>query len=95
MFNPLFASSFEGAEIIFFVPVLILAGIIGFLFAWFRIREMAVFCAIVCALIGLLAGTCAVVMHDIRAKVLDASCAVIGLALAAAFYYCKRKEKSS
>jgi hypothetical protein len=95
MIASLLASSFEGVEIIFFAPILIAAGFLGFLFVWFRARGWALFCALVCLLIGLFAGVCAVGMHETFAKVADGICAFIGFGLAATFYQFKRKEKSS
>jgi general stress protein CsbA len=95
MITPLLASSFEGIEIIVFAPVLAGAGILGFLFVWFRARGWALFCAAICLLIGLLAGVCAVGMHNTFAKVADGISAVIGFVLATVFYRFKRKEKSS
>ena len=94
MITLLLASSFEGVEIIFFAPVLVAAGFFGFLFVWFRVRGWALFCAFICILTGLFAGVCAVGMHDTFAKIADGISAIIGFALAAAFYHFKRKEKS-
>jgi cyanate permease len=93
MFNPLFASSFEGVEIIFFVPALMLAGLIGFLFAWGRAREMAVMFAVICGLIGLLALAFAIVMHEIRARIADGICGLAGIAFALLLFLIKRKNK--
>jgi hypothetical protein len=95
MLAALLASSFEGVEIILFAPALAVAGLFGFLFVWFRARGWALFCAFICLLIGLLAGLFAVGMLNTFAKVADGISAIVGLAFAAAFYYLKRKEKSS
>ena len=92
MFHPLLASSFEGIEIILFVPALVIMAVLGLICALVRWRDLAVFFGVGCSLLGIVSLLFASGMHGVATRA-DAITGVIAIAVALVLIFVKRNPK--
>jgi hypothetical protein len=93
MFHPVLASSFEGVEIVMFVPIIAIASLVGLTCALLRVHWLAICCGVVSALVGFLSLLFAIGMHGV-ASLIDFTCGLVAILIACALIFIKRKEET-